>query len=137
MEEMITRRLVEMTFAPLDEVAAWLARLGLDVQGREEGVVTVRNPHLDVATAIPAGADPVTRAVCLGFALAGAYWTGLCPRLLDEVNKEWRRRNRQAAAPKKDAITGSQSGTETGKSPPSPMAAPTFADLYKNRDPGR
>lgn len=90
MEQMITQRLVEMTFAPLDDVAGWLTRLGLEVRPREEGVVTVRNPHLDITTAILANSDPVTRAVCLGFAVFGVNWTSLCPRLLDAVNQEWR-----------------------------------------------
>ena len=38
---LITNRLVEMTFAPLEEVARWLARLGLEIQRQEETLVVV------------------------------------------------------------------------------------------------
>lgn len=139
MEQIITQRLVEMTFAPLDDVAGWLTRLGMEVRSREESVVTVRNPHLDITTAILANSDPVTRAVCLGFVVAGINWTGLCPRLLDEVNKEWRLRQRQAASADQEhqnTAAGQLARPENKKSHPAqkppPTTAPTFADLYKN-----
>lgn len=139
MEQIITQRLVEMTFAPLDDVAGWLTRLGMEVRSQEEGVVTVRNPHLDITTAILANSDPVTRAVCLGFATFGVNWPFLCPRLLYKVNQEWRLRQRQAASAgqeHQDAPVGPRPGQENNKSHPAqkppPATAPTFADLYEN-----
>lgn len=139
MEQIITQRLVEMTFASLDEIAGWLTRLGMEVRPREEGVVTVRNPHLDITTAILANSDPVTRAVCFGFAVFGVNWPRLCHRLLYKVNQEWRLRQRQAASAgqeHQDTPVGPQPGQENNKShrtqKPPPTTAPTFADLYKN-----
>lgn len=90
MDTLVTQRLVEMTFAPLDEVAAWLVRLGLKIDRREAGVVRVHNPHLNITTAITELSDPVSRAVCLGFALASIFWPQVFPSLLPEVNKAWR-----------------------------------------------
>jgi hypothetical protein len=141
METLIIQRLVEMTFAPLDEVADWLTRLGLEVERQEESVLVVRNPYLHITTALMAGSDPVTRAVCLGFALAASAWTALCPRLLDEVNREWRlRRKKQAAETAarqdKDVSSDSPPPKEQPRRKPPPAAEPTFADLYKTQDPG-
>lgn len=89
MEQLITQCMVEMTFAPLDEVARWLTRLGMETDQREEGVVRIHNPHLSITTAITAISDPVSRAVCLGFAVAGVWWPHVFPNLLTEVNKAW------------------------------------------------
>ena len=111
MESLITDRLVEMTFAPLDEVARWLARLGLEIRRQEETLVVVRNPHLNVVTAILADSDPVTKAVCLATVTAGLSWPAVYPRLLDRVNRRWRR----------------QSATQSSKT--------TFADLYRTNAP--
>lgn len=134
METIITQRLVEMTFAPLDEVADWLTRLGLAVEWQEEDVLVVRNPYLHITTALMAGSDPVTRAVCLGFALAASAWVSLCPRLLDEVNREWqlRRENRAgdaATRQDKEVSCGSPLTKEQPRRKPPPAAEPTFADL--------
>ena len=141
METLIIQRLVEMTFAPLDEVADWLTRLGLEVEWQEESVLVVHNPYLHITTALMAGSDPVTRAVCLGFALASSAWTALCPRLLDEVNREWQLRRKKQSA---DSVARQDEEVASGPPPakvqprrkPPPAAAPTFADLYKTQDPG-
>ena len=119
MQSLITDRLVEMTFAPLDEVARWLARLGLEIQRQEETLVVVRNPHLNVVTANVrlssrrslADSDPVTKAVCLATVTAGLSWPAVYPRLLDRVNRRWRR----------------QSASQSSKM--------TFADLYRTNAP--
>ena len=138
MDEYITQRLVELTFAPLDEVAEWLTRLGMEVGPQEAGVVTVRNPYLDITTALLSDPDPISRAVCLGFTVAGAQWPRLCPRLLDDVNKAWRSRLKQAHsnAPPAESPPGKENsqGRPARKSPPATV--PTFADLYKNQNPG-
>ncbi|GIK40463.1 MAG: hypothetical protein BroJett011_42960 [Chloroflexota bacterium] len=85
-----TQRLVEMTFAPFEEVVAWVNRIGLEVIQNQEGeAITVRNPSLDfTAGVISARSDPVTRAVSLGFATAGPFWPQTYPGLLEAVDKE-------------------------------------------------
>ena len=87
MDGIITQRLVEMTFASLDEVAGWLTRLGLEVQRREEEVVVAHNPHLDITTAVTATSDPISRAVCLGFAVAGPWWPQLFPAVPETATR--------------------------------------------------
>jgi hypothetical protein len=141
MDEIITQRLVEMTFAPLDEVAVWLTRLGMEVRQREEGVVTVRNPYLDITTALMNISDPITRAVCLGFALAGVSWPQAFPNLLKAVDKAWRLRQKQtASSDQAPPSAGSSPGPTDHKSQRAqklpPATTPTFADLYKNRNSG-
>ncbi len=111
METLITDRLVEMTFAPLEEVTVWLARLGLEIQRREETQLVARNPHLNVVTAILADSDPVTKAVCLATVTVGLHWPAVYPQLLKRVNQRWR-----------------QSST-------SKLSKTTFADLYRTKSP--
>jgi hypothetical protein len=139
MDGIITQRLVELTFAPLDEVAGWLTRLGMETDQREEGVVRIHNPHLGITTAITAISDPVSRAVCLGFAVAGIWWPHVFPNLLTEVNKEWRSRRKQADS--NAPLVGQSPGKENSQSRPArkppPVTVPTFTDLYKNRNPGK
>lgn len=132
MNDLITGRLVEMTFAPLDEVAGWLVRLGMEVRQREEQTITVRNPFLNITTALLPETDPVTQAVCLATVLLGMHWPQICPALLTGVNREWRRRQRPPAA-------GSNSPggpVPKGRSPArAPAATPTFTDLFKPTKP--
>jgi len=96
MEAIVTARLVELVFSPAAQVADWAKRIGLKVERQADGVVILENPGLS-RTAIYDGLDPVTRAVCLGFAVAGPFWPQVLPDLLEAVNKEWRRR--RAAQP--------------------------------------
>ena len=133
MEELVTRRLVEMTFAPPDEVAQWLTRLGMAVDRPEAGVVRIRNPYLNITTAFVAGSDPTTRAVCLAFAIAGPYWTCLFPHLLDMVNREWRSRRRSANSSREDPAGPDKDRRKTARQRPPPAKEPT---LYKKQDPG-
>lgn len=93
----VTKRMVEMTFAPFDEVIDWLVRvIKVEIISRDQNsednvddVVTVKNPYLKMTSAFNSKVDPVTRAVCLGFITAGSYWPHAYPGLLEEVNKEW------------------------------------------------
>jgi hypothetical protein len=127
MNDTTTQRLVEMTFASAEEVAAWLTRLGLETDQPEEGVVRIHNPHLNITTAFTQMSDPITRAVCLGFALAGAWWPQLFRDLPPAVNREWRRRRAQARKedpPPKGAI----------RRRPAP-ASPPFAELPRKQKP--
>lgn len=132
MDTLVTQRLVEMTFAPLDEVTAWLTRLGLETDRREEGVVRIHNPHLDITTAITEMSDPVSRTVCLGFALASTAWPHVFPHLLTAVNQEWRRRQAQAQA-KAQEVAEEPPGKNKKRHPRQRplVTAPTFAELYK------
>lgn len=92
MQQLITARMVEMTFAPAKDIAAWFNRLGLEAQIQESGVVVLRNPHLNFTTAIYDTLDPINRAVCLASAIGGQYWISIFPNLLEAVNKEWKAR---------------------------------------------
>lgn len=132
MNDLITQRLVEMTFAPLDEVAAWLVRLGMEVRQREEKTITVRNPFLNITTALLPGTDPVANAVCLATVLLGMHWPQICPALLTRVNREWRRRQ-----PPPDAGSNSPGRPARKGRPPAraPAAAPNFSDLFKPTKP--
>jgi hypothetical protein len=136
MDELVTRRLVEMTFALPDEVAQWLARLGMAVDRSGTGVVRIRNPYLKITTAFVAGSDPTTRAACLGFAIAGSHWTCLFPHLLDMVNREWRSRRRSVETSRKDLARPDTGRRKAARQRPPPLNKPTFADKYKKQDPG-
>jgi len=92
MQQLSTERMVEMTFAPAQDIAEWFNRLGLEAHIRESGVVVLSNPHLDFTTAIYDTMDPINRAVCLATAIGGQFWVSIFPGLLDAVNKEWKAR---------------------------------------------
>jgi hypothetical protein len=116
----ISDRIAEMTFKPAAEIGDWLARLGLAVNATEEGAITIHNPWLALTTALTDSLDPPTVAVTLAFSLMGAHWPQICPSLLPQVNREWRRRRQTAAPPDKD------------KPRPKPTPAdPGFAALYR------
>jgi hypothetical protein len=92
MDALISNRLAEMAFKPVAETAHWLRRLGLEAEEQPDGVVRVRNPHLNITTAILAGSDPVTQATCLATSLFGPYWPKVTPGLLKAVNQTWKER---------------------------------------------
>jgi hypothetical protein len=122
MKTLITPRLVEITFAPVATVADWGRHLGLEVRDQEEGVVVLRNPHLNFTTAISDRLDPITRAVCLASAIAGPlYWPQLCPTLLETVNKEWKKRA--------GSVREHQHRSDAHQTLPN---QPTFAALYRS-----
>ena len=139
MNDLITQRLVHMTFALLDETAGWLARLGMEVRRREEQTITVRNPFLNISTALLAGTDPITRAVCLATVLCGMHWVQVFPTLLTRVNREWRRK-RLAQDQQADSFAENnppdRSGRKRRSSARPPASAPTFTELYKEENPG-
>ena len=125
--DQVIQRLVEMTFAPLETVAAWLATLGLEVERRKEGALTVRNPFLHLTTAILPETDPVTRAVCLGFATAGMYWSQAYPGLLEAVNGEWRLRQKgPMPSPSRQPTNGQKQNQH-----PTATATLSFENLYR------
>jgi hypothetical protein len=86
----VVARLVELVFASPDEVASWLARLGLEIIMWEGAALTVHNPHLNFRAGLLWDSDLVSRAVSLGFALCEAYWPLVCPGLLEAVNERWK-----------------------------------------------
>lgn len=101
MQRLVTERMVEMVFAPLDEVAAWANRIGLESHNRQaEGVVILINPYLNFRTAILENSDPITRSVSLASAIGGALWPRIFPDLLEAVNREWKIRAKEASRPR-------------------------------------
>ncbi|GAB4444175.1 MAG: hypothetical protein Kow0031_26600 [Anaerolineae bacterium] len=97
----ISARLTEMTFKPVAETAHWLRRLGLEAEERPDGVVRVRNPHLNITTAILDSSDPVARAVSLALAFFGPYWPQVTPRLMKDVDQVWKARVKEHKAQQK------------------------------------
>ncbi|GAB4443890.1 MAG: hypothetical protein Kow0031_26220 [Anaerolineae bacterium] len=116
----ISDRITEMTFKPVAEIGDWLARLGLTVTPTRDGAITIHNPWLALTTALTDLLDPPTRAVTIAFSLMNVHWPQICPSLLPQVNREWRRRRQTAAPPDKD----------TPRPKPTP-ADPSFATLYR------
>ena len=105
MEQLLTDRLVELTFRPVAELADWAEQIGLQARRQDDGVVIFYNPHLDFTTALYDALDPINRAVCLATLVFGQGWTTFCPRLLEAVNKKWKScptapRRRQKSEPR-------------------------------------
>ena len=66
----------------------WLERLGCSDIKKDKSSATLTG-----LTGMRVGfilGDPVTLAVCTGFALFGPHWTSVCPTLLEKVNKLWK-----------------------------------------------
>ena len=87
-----------MAFKPVAETAHWLRRLGLEAEEQPDGAVRVRNPHLNITTAILDSSDPVARAVSLALAFFGPYWPQVTPGLLKAVDQAWKARAREHKA---------------------------------------
>lgn len=144
----LSQRLLEMTFAPFDEVLAWLSRLGIEVtrsDDQEGGTAILWNPSLQIRTGFMASSDPTTRAVSLGFITASAFWPHLYPGLLKAVDAEVKKRRRAAAeavaSPEEtspeETISKSEVNSEPQKEqeddgePISIFIGPTFQQLYR------
>jgi hypothetical protein len=98
-DTLISDRIVTMTFQPAREIGDWLARTGLTVTVQNDGAVVIHNPYLNLTTAISDSLDPVSRAVTIAFALLGVAWPQICPTLLTQVNREWRRQQQTIHKP--------------------------------------
>ena len=98
-DTLISDRIVTMTFQPAREIGDWLAWIGLTVTVKHDGAVVIHNPYLKLTTAISDSLDPVSRAVTIAFALLGAAWPQICPTLLPQVNREWRRQQQTVHRP--------------------------------------
>ncbi|MCL4294218.1 MAG: hypothetical protein KJ077_00740 [Anaerolineae bacterium] len=148
--DLITRRVLEMTFAPFDDMLAWLTRIGIEVKRRGDGEEAICwNPHLQLKTGFVASSDPITRAVALGFTTAGAVWPHIYPRLLKAVDAEMKKRRAttQAVPPEEQAesilqaegVEAAQSSilkleTEAKEGEPTPiLISPTFQDLFREK----
>ena len=142
----VVQRLVEMTFAPIDQVAEWLTKvIGAEIIQREPaadnlntGVLIVRNPYLSITGAFSDSADPVTRAVSLGFITGGMFWTKLFPGLLEAVNAEWK--IRQKAVLKKVETDPSGEPSKNGEGEANPASngrcisvEPTFEAIFRRQ----
>lgn len=81
----------------LDSVLAWLRRLDctvVHVEGATDGAPFGRAATVDGLTGVRVGltrTDPISCAVQLGFALAGACWPQVYPVLLPATEERWRR----------------------------------------------
>jgi len=72
----------------LTALIAWLDKLGCTDITRDGDTATLTG-----LTGMRAGfklGDPITLAVCTGFALFGPHWASVCPTLLEKVNKLWK-----------------------------------------------
>lgn len=129
MQQLMTERLVTITFSPSDEITAWCHQVGLEAHQKPDGVVVITNSHFNFTTAIYDALDPISRAVCLVSAVAGPhYWPEIFPNLLTTVNKEWKERTRREKTRQKwdeDKVPASQAG-DLGT-----VKQPTFEMLYK------
>ena len=96
MPQAVTDRLVEMVFAPARDAARWFELLGFQVEAQEDGVFIVCNGNGTFRTAISDHIDPVNRAVCMAWVIAGMFWPIVFPGLLKEVGEQWRERRIQS-----------------------------------------
>jgi hypothetical protein len=96
MQQAVVERLVEMVFAPAQDAARWFESLGFQVEAQEDGVFIVCNGNGTFRTAISDQIDPVNRAVCMAWVIAGMFWPTIFPGLLKEIGKQWRKRRAQA-----------------------------------------
>ena len=92
-DTLISERILEMTFKPAREVGVWLERIGMEVDMQDDGTVILHNPYLNFTTAIYDSLDPVSRAVVIASTLMGVAWPQICPGMLEQVNREWKRRH--------------------------------------------
>ena len=72
----------------LREFVNWLERLGCKDITKDRDTA-----RLTGLTGMRVGfilGDPITLAVCTGFALFGPHWASVCPTLLEKVNKLWK-----------------------------------------------
>lgn len=101
--EGVAQYLFEMAFAPVDEVASWLARIKMEIISRGtrddgEEVLFVHNPNLNMVTAFVASSPPPVRAISLQIILFGRFWPYMYPDVLPAVTKEWGRRRKEETA---------------------------------------
>lgn len=88
-EQTIVEKVVEAHRTnDLSPLIAWLDKLGCTDITRDGDTATLTG-----LTGMRAGftlGDPITLAVCTGFALFGPHWASVCPTLLEKVNKLWK-----------------------------------------------
>lgn len=79
-------------------VIRWLKTMGCTVTPMGEDWVVHGKTGMTIGLT---NIDPVSTAVQLGMCLAGMWWPFAFPELLNQVNKEWRRRTKAAKAAKR------------------------------------
>lgn len=82
-----------------DEVEEALHELSRVVEIRRDGQEIKISGK--VQTGFLIGDDPVTIAVCLMMSIIGPLWPFACSRVLDEVNREWKKNMKKTHSPKK------------------------------------
>jgi hypothetical protein len=85
-----TARLVDMAFADLDTVEAWMRRFPHLTVTRYENSIIAR--HEDGFTAGFGPLQPLDAGIALAFAVLGPYWMFVVPKLIDKIHKELKRR---------------------------------------------
>jgi len=97
MQQAVVEQLVEMVFAPASEAARWFESLGFQVdETQEDSVFIICNGNGTFRSAISDHIDPVNRAVCMAWVIAGMFWPIVFPGLLKEVGEQWRERRIQS-----------------------------------------
>ena len=88
-------RIVEMVFryksGDVDGFAKWLEDIGGRVVERKGDMLIFDGPS-GIRTGIHSDLDPITIAVCLGFAIAGMFWPFMFPRLTKKVDRKIKER---------------------------------------------
>jgi hypothetical protein len=95
---MCTARLLDVVFEPLEIWVKALAKWGIKADLLDDGQEI--RIHGNITSGCAASADPITRAVILGFAVGGSLWTHAFPDLLKRVREEWKRRSKLEQAGK-------------------------------------
>ena len=87
--ERIAEKIMEAHKASdLTELISWLEKLGCkDITKDGDSATLIGLTGMRVGFIL---GDPVTLAICTGFALFGPHWASVCPTLLEKVNKFWK-----------------------------------------------
>ena len=85
-----TGRLVEMAFADIDAVDAWLRQFPHLTVTRYEDSLIAR--HENGFTAGFGPLQPLDAGIALAFAVLGPLWMFAVPKLIDRINRELKRR---------------------------------------------
>lgn len=95
--KLLEQRILELAFTPIPELPPQLRRLGLQCQLTDSEEILIDNGFMRVGFC---ETDPVSKAIQLGFAIAGPLWASALPNLLPEVKKEWKIRSKKSRSRK-------------------------------------
>jgi len=93
MTSVLEDRIVEMAFkfvdGDIEEFAEWLQKIGAKIKHKGEDEIVFDGPS-GVGTGLLRGMDPINTAVCIAFAIAGAFWPFMFPNLLRKAEAKWK-----------------------------------------------